>query len=116
PARRARGRASAVSVPSRGGIDRDRNTSIAGQLTAMSLERDIVIRVADFVGVDPRTGRLSIDGAVTAVVVRTGRRPLGDKMVKRLVGELPERPYNIDAVVDFAPDGLPRVVLRLRTS
>jgi len=82
----------------------------------MSPERDIVIRVADLVDVDPCTGRLSIDGRVTSVELNEEHRALMEKMVKRLVDELPELPYTIDATVDFAPDGLPRVVLRLRAS
>src|SRR5215470_6813134 len=84
------------------------------ELTAMGHERDIVIRVADLVDVDPCTGRLSIDGRVTSVVLTEEHRSLMEKMVRRLVDELPELPYTIDATVDFAPDGLPRVVLRLR--
>ena len=38
-----------------------------------------------------------------------------EKMVKRIVDELPALPYKVEAAVDFAPDGLPRVVLHLRT-
>jgi len=86
------------------------------ELTAMGLERDIVIRVADLVDVDPCTGRLSIDGRVTSVVLTEEHRSLMEKMVRRLVDELPELPYKVEAIVDFAPDGLPRVVLRLKTS
>src|SRR5262249_11120060 len=116
PVARARGRASAVSVPSRRRIDGDRTAWIEVKLTVMSSERDIVIRVADLVDVDPCTGRLSIDGRVTSVVLNEEHRSLMEKMVRRLVDELPELPYEIDAKVDFAPDGLPRVVLRLRAS
>jgi hypothetical protein len=81
----------------------------------MRSERDIVIRVADLVDVDPCTGRLSIDGQSTSVVLTEEYRALTEKIVRRVVGELPELPYKIEATVDFAADGLPRVVLRLRT-
>jgi hypothetical protein len=77
--------------------------------------KNIVIRVGDLVDVDPCTGRLSIDGRTTSVVLTEEHRDLMDKLVKRIVGELPGLPYTIDAAVDFAPDGLPRVVLRLQT-
>src|SRR5262249_39911505 len=80
---------------------RRREHTDRGRVDAMSPERDIVIRVADLVDVDPCTGRLSIDGRVTSVVLDEEHRSLMEKMVRRLVDELPELPYTIDATVDF---------------
>jgi hypothetical protein len=84
----------------------------------VGVERDIEIRIGSLAGVeiDPCTGRLSLDGQTTTLVLTEEHRALIDKMVKRIVGALPELPYRIETAVDFAPDGLPRVVLRLRTS
>jgi len=77
--------------------------------------KSIEIRVGDLVDVDPCTGRLSIDGQTTSVVLTEEHRSLMEKMVKSIVGALPGLPYTIEAAVDFASDGLPRVLLRLKT-
>jgi hypothetical protein len=86
-----------------------------GEDMSPELAKSIEIRVADLVDVDPCTGRLSIDGQTTSLVLTEEHRWLMEKMVKRIVDELPGLPYKVEAAVDFAPDGLPRVVLHLRT-
>jgi hypothetical protein len=86
-----------------------------GEDMSPELAKSIEIRVADLVDVDPCTGRLSIDGQTTSLVLTEEHRSLMEKMVKRIVDELPGLPYKVEAAVDFAPDGLPRVVLHLRT-
>jgi hypothetical protein len=79
----------------------------------------IEINASDVIGVnyviEPGTGKLSLEGSSpVAVLTAEEQRWRLEGLLKKVLGALPGLPYLIEVVVEFGPDGTPRVVLRLR--
>jgi hypothetical protein len=79
----------------------------------------IEINVSDVIGVnyviEPGTGKLSLEGSSPVLVLTAEeQRWRLEGLLKKVLGALPGLPYLIEVVVEVGPDGLPRVILRLR--
>ena len=77
----------------------------------------IEIRGSDVIGVnviEPGTGRLGIEGSSPIVGLTEAQRSLLERVLKKVLAALPALPYAVEAVVELAPDGTWRVLLRLR--